>query len=467
MTQEAFADKRLLGALDYIDERFIAEVTESYTFEAPGEYKRDKKSLFRTYRRLAVLAACLVLISAVFPVVHYVLPRLAVTFGGNAGAGSESLGTTNDLTYTEGDFTFLKPIGEVPEKFKKIVENNLFGGADYANGIVYTVSWDDDYVYVNFYDKYGDSISVVKLERGGEYYPAVHEIHPTSDGNYIMVFDSSRRSVDGKWRVTPQKFVRFSLEGKVLSETVLGNDFVGELERFFETDSGYIFVGDCDAEKVGTITTNDIALLKLDFDGNVVKYVQEGGNDHDTIYRVEQTKKGIKVYFYLHTRRDSTETGGFRLYEFDNDLNLISQKDIEEEDIPKLGPKFYISGEPYYKYEDFFADFDSNKSYGGKVIEYDDFVLFISTHYTVTDYNLWGFGDPYPEHLYHESVYSAYSYDGELLWRATIDTTNYETVEKILEEREKYQNNPITLPEGYDDYSFVVPLDPRVPIDTE
>lgn len=89
MTQEAFADKRLLGALDYIDERFIAEVTESYTFEAPGEYKRDKKSLFRTYRRLAVLAACLVLISAVFPVVHYVLPRLAVSFGGNAGAGAD------------------------------------------------------------------------------------------------------------------------------------------------------------------------------------------------------------------------------------------------------------------------------------------------------------------------------------------------------------------------------------------
>ena len=75
MTNEVFTDKRLLGALDYIDECFIAEVTESYTFEAPGEYKRDKKSLFKTYRRLAVLAACLVLISAVFPVVHYVLPR--------------------------------------------------------------------------------------------------------------------------------------------------------------------------------------------------------------------------------------------------------------------------------------------------------------------------------------------------------------------------------------------------------
>ncbi len=93
MNNEVFRDKRLLGALDYIDERFIAEVTESYTFEAPGEYKRDKKTAFRVYRRLAVLAACLVLISAVFPIVNYVLPRFGVTFGGNAGAGTSELET--------------------------------------------------------------------------------------------------------------------------------------------------------------------------------------------------------------------------------------------------------------------------------------------------------------------------------------------------------------------------------------
>ena len=466
MTDEVFTDKRLLGALDYIDERFIAEVTESYIFEAPGEYKRDKKTVFKAYRRLAALAACLLLISAAIPVLNYAVQVFGTgIWEGNAGAGSETLGTTNDLTYTEGDFTFLKPIGEVPQKFKKIVENDLFGGADYANGIVYTVSNDDDYVYVNFYDKYGETLPEVKLERGGEYYHAVHEIHPTLDGNYIMVFDSSRRSVDGKWVVRPQKFVRFSLDGKVLSETVLGNDFVGELGHFFETDSGYIFVGDCDAEKVGTITTNDIALLKLDFDGNVVKYVQEGGNDHDTIYRVEQTKKGVKVYFYLHTRRDSTETGGFRMYEFDNDLNLISQKDIEEEDIPESGPRFYISGEPYYKYEDFFADFDRNKSSCVEIIEYDDFVLFVSAHYTFNEYERVTFRSTIPYYWHcNETVYTAYSYDGEIIWRATVDSTDYEALQTQIDEGKK-QKNPIKLPEGYDEYVFTVPLDPDVPID--
>lgn len=440
MTNEVFRDKRLLGALDYIDERFIAEVTESYTFEAPGEYKRDKKTVFKAYRQFVALAACLILLSAAFPVISYVLPRIgfsAGTWEGNEGAGSD-IAVTNDLTYTEGDFTFLKPIGEVPEKFKKIVENNLFAGANYANGIVYTVSRDDDYVYVNFYDKCGESLSVVKLERGGVYYPAVHEIYPTSDGNYIMVFDSSRRSIDGNKVVMPQKFVRFSLDGRVLSETVLEKNFVGNFGYFFETASGYIFVGGCEADKHGSTTTNDIALLKLDFDGNIVKYVQDGGNYHDTRHRTIRTENGVAVYFYMHTRSGSTEPGGYKLYEYDDDLNLISQKDIEEEDIPELGPRFYISGAPYYKYEDFFADFDSTKSYVNEIIEYDECVLLISSHYTFNEYEIINFSsNRSPDFECAESVYTAYSYDGKILWRATVDDTDYEALQKRLDEFKK------------------------------
>ena len=91
MTNEVFTDKRLLGALDYIDERFIAEVTESYTFEAPGEYKRDKKTVFKAYRQFAALAACLLLLSAAFPVLNYAVQRFGTgIWEGFAGAGESS-----------------------------------------------------------------------------------------------------------------------------------------------------------------------------------------------------------------------------------------------------------------------------------------------------------------------------------------------------------------------------------------
>ena len=57
-------DKRLLGALDYIDERFIAEVTEEYEIfdTAPGAKLPPRARIYRI-RQFAVAAACLVLLS--------------------------------------------------------------------------------------------------------------------------------------------------------------------------------------------------------------------------------------------------------------------------------------------------------------------------------------------------------------------------------------------------------------------
>ena len=95
MTQEAFADKRLLGALDYIDERFIAEVTEDYeSFEVPGVYKPNKRAHRRAYRQFAAMAACLILLTSAFPVVGKFLAGKGVNlggWGGNAGAGTSEL----------------------------------------------------------------------------------------------------------------------------------------------------------------------------------------------------------------------------------------------------------------------------------------------------------------------------------------------------------------------------------------
>ena len=178
---------------------------------------------------------------------------------------------------------------------------------------------------------------------------------------------------------------------------------------------------------------------------------------------MEQTTRGIKVYFYMHT--SSTEPGGYKLYEYDNDLKLILQKDIEEDDIPGMNPYYYISGTPYYSYEDFFTDFDDNKSSCVEIIEYDDFVLFVSAHYTFNEYERVTFRSTIPYYWHcNETVYTAYSYDGEIIWRATADSTDYEALQKQIDEVKK-QKNPIKLPEGYEEYVFTVPLDPDVPID--
>ena len=99
MTNQCFEDKRLLEALNFIDERFIAEVTEDYEiFDAPGEFRYSRRARFKAYRQFVALAACLILLSAAFPVVV----RFASTVVDFiAGRGSESTEESQTETTSE------------------------------------------------------------------------------------------------------------------------------------------------------------------------------------------------------------------------------------------------------------------------------------------------------------------------------------------------------------------------------
>ena len=76
-----FTDKRLLEALDYIDESFIAEVTEDYkVYPTADEYIGDKKphsKILRSLKYVAAVAACALLMSTLIPVVQYVSGNLS------------------------------------------------------------------------------------------------------------------------------------------------------------------------------------------------------------------------------------------------------------------------------------------------------------------------------------------------------------------------------------------------------
>ena len=102
MTPKYTEDKRLLGALDYIDEKFIAEVTESYKIFEPSDGKITAHRTFKiSLRQFAALAACLILLSAAFPVTNYVVKAIK-NFA--AGWGSTLTDDTTDVnTFLETD----------------------------------------------------------------------------------------------------------------------------------------------------------------------------------------------------------------------------------------------------------------------------------------------------------------------------------------------------------------------------
>lgn len=94
MTEKYIENKRLLGALDYIDEKFIAEVTEGYKiFEEPAGTVSVRRTLKITSTQFAALAACLLLLLAAFPIVNYVVGVI-----NSYASGRESTSENTNLT---------------------------------------------------------------------------------------------------------------------------------------------------------------------------------------------------------------------------------------------------------------------------------------------------------------------------------------------------------------------------------
>ena len=87
-------NRRLLEAIEYIDEEIILGVLAGLKQPAenyePGEYQ--KPSPFKYWRQFTAMAACLLLLSAAFPVLNYAVQRFGTgIWEGNAGAGTEEL----------------------------------------------------------------------------------------------------------------------------------------------------------------------------------------------------------------------------------------------------------------------------------------------------------------------------------------------------------------------------------------
>jgi len=88
-------DKRLFRAIDYIDERFIEEAAQRIKARPAGQVSVSANKA-KTFKQVALLAACVVVLSVAFPVVTYIMRHYGSTGGSSASNPSESF--TADLT---------------------------------------------------------------------------------------------------------------------------------------------------------------------------------------------------------------------------------------------------------------------------------------------------------------------------------------------------------------------------------
>ncbi|MBQ4141518.1 MAG: leucine-rich repeat protein [Clostridia bacterium] len=90
-------DKRLLGAIDYIDDRFIAEAAQKIKQRSTAT-ATEKTSKKKHFGYLSRLAACLIIMGAVLPIVTYLLRHYADHSDHPAGTASPPAGIASDNT---------------------------------------------------------------------------------------------------------------------------------------------------------------------------------------------------------------------------------------------------------------------------------------------------------------------------------------------------------------------------------
>lgn len=437
-------NRRLLEALYYIDEEVLSDVLADIAIPEPSAPAPRKKTMLRSIKYAALLAACALLIGAVFPVITQLVGYFGEGVSTDPPAGTvcesenkapetepaeESTEYNFELPIPEGGLTYIEHVGEVPERFKDIVKNNVFSGGYLLDDRIVRYSLQDGKWHFIVTDLSGKMTTDAFIGAESEF---PRGLFIDSEKNLLILF-----RVDTTVGSKPSgyyKILKLSPDGRTVFETDMST-VDARYDHMVEVDGGYVFIGPCDGGKRNTMTLTDISAVKLSDDGSIKNRVIFGGDDYDTVHAVQRTADGISVYFYLHVYPTGSAGGGYKKYDLDFDGNLVKRTDITEDDVPDH-VYYYIEGKPYYGMTEFFTEFQSGKAADWKVIEYDDMVLLVYDRFT-SDYDRLDHGllSWIPvSYYYRETVYEGYSKEGKLLWRTAVDSTDVESIKRYYDE---------------------------------
>ncbi len=444
MSQNLNEKKRLLEALEYIDDAMISDTLSRVKPEAliRGGQHEPKKRVMHV-KQIALIAACALLLGAVMPVVSFVLPRLGV-IGGNAGAASDPISESDaEATIDMSQFAdmserdLIEHVGEVPDEFADIVNKNLFANI-WVSGekIIKKSDVPCDYD-IDVYDLYGKLLHRIDIKGDvPEYSRYNHKIHSLSDGSYLFVIPYNSPY---QGETTDARVIRFDEDGNIIFNTKLDiTNSICEFEFFYETDDSYLLIS-------GTYQKSDSYYVKLDKFGNVLKNIHMGGAEEDRLYWIYYTDGELVAYMREHNLAEHP----IDILEvtMDEDFNILEKvKTDYHYPADTLYPKFRQLPSGSWDVRNFVLGYspqmngDTIPATGGDVsavIEYDDFVLIISEHDTKWfEYVPWIYST-IP--TYTETVYTAHALDGTILWRTAVDSTDYNRLAAIKQEYKEEQ----------------------------
>lgn len=334
-----------------------------------------------------------------------------------------------------------EPVGEVPEDFKRIVDENLFEGASYMNGRVVAVNLEYDVepganqnitAVLSAYDIYGHESAhaefVYEPEEGYEWsMTMIRDCIATSDSGFAVLSLSAsyRKDERGMYNdtVCSLHLSKLGYNGYVEWDTVLSEDLSVSGAALVEGDDGEIFafVSLYEEEDGVTILYSDEA--KRDFytykvsDRGLIldeTVIEDSNAGTTSIISAKRNVDGkYSVYYLKYSLSDMLSSSLRSTYKlvtlYGEDMSYEIEEDVEPDAKRVIGT---LDG------EEIFNDDERILALGDAgvimVLDYGDFFLVVSDY----SFNSYLFSSSFSSKLAVSTAYSAYSKDGELLWRA-------------------------------------------------
>ena len=353
---------------------------------------------------------------------------------------------------TDDGLDRVEQVGVVPAEFENVVRENRFKNAvAFSDRLLKaeTVSYDSEDKTVGYKitmtDLYGEPLAVYSVTADVTYH--IDALTATDDGGFLFVLGFSDCYYDdnGAWASADgyaSHVIKCDKGGKVEFDTSLVGVEGYALSYCFEKSGNYYLFGTRYVPDVREYTGTDVFLKVIDGTGAVINEKQIGGGDFDNLENAEETEDGFLLSVSAQSDDgdfEGSDSGGFPVdwtVAINDSLEITEKKKAagrEFSDV-RIGER---DGKPVFRSDPVFDGFDAGLPTA--FIDYGDFYLIVSEHVTGEYENT----PPYISAIwnYTETVYSGYDGDGNLLFRASVDSSREYATDGSLEE---------TYPEYFD-----------------
>lgn len=344
-------------------------------------------------------------------------------------------------TANQNDLKRVIHVGTVPAEFQKIVENNTFKDVVAFNGrlLKSEICFEDrenrTVVYqICMMDIYGKLLASYLCTVDDAYH--VSTLTATEDGGFLFVLGFRDYYRDDEWASSKgyaSRVIKCDSYGNLQFDTAFKEIYQAGLEYCFEKNGYFYLFGNLETpeKKVeGVYSSTDICMYMLDQKGNVIKKHCMVGSDFDTLNAAEMSDDSFVLS--ISAQSDDGDFAGSNsngygvrwVVTVNDDLEIIEKKIADGRDIfdDRIGEK---DGVPIYMSDPILKKFYSG--YPTAFIDYGDFYMIVSENST-------GIYENTPNYIsaiwyYFETVYSAYTYNGKLIFRTSVDSSpNYDEI---------------------------------------